>query len=131
MAKPSKKIPFDFILDELFSLEPRVNPMFGCHAIYIGEKIVFIVRDKPGVHDESNGVWIATSTEHHPSLNKEFPSLTSVEILSGRGNETPWRMIHKDHDDFESYVLKICEYIKKGDQRFGKIPKPKKKKPKL
>ena len=128
MAKPSKPIPFDFILDELFSLNPRVNPMFGCHAIYIGEKIMFIVRNKPGVHDESNGVWIATSSEHHASLKKEFPAMRTVEILSVPGRETEWRMLHMHDDRFEGDVIKICSYIKKNDPRFGKIPKGKKKK---
>jgi hypothetical protein len=128
MARQPKPIPFDFILDELFSLNPRVNPMFGCHAIYVGEKLFFIVRDKPGIHDESNGVWVSTSIEHHLSLKKEFPSLTPVEILSMPGRETPWRMVHKNDDQFENIVVKLCSLIKKGDERFGKIPKAKKKK---
>jgi hypothetical protein len=126
MVKSTKKIPFDFILDELFSLDPVVKPMFGCHAIYVGEKIMLIVRDKAGVHEESNGVWIATSFEHHPSLKKEFQSLLPVSILTVQGRETAWQMLHKDDDNFETHVLKICNYIKKRDERFGKIPKKKK-----
>ncbi|HLP11145.1 MAG TPA: hypothetical protein VK177_04375 [Flavobacteriales bacterium] len=128
MARQPKPIPFDFILDELFSLNPRVNPMFGCHAIYVGEKLYFIVRDKPGVHEESNGVWISTSTEHHASLQKEFPALKSVEILSMPSRETPWRMLHKDEERFESDVIRICSLVKKGDPRLGKVPQKKNKK---
>lgn len=127
MAKPIKKIPFDFILDELFALDPVVKPMFGCHAIYIGEKIMMIMRDKID-HEDANGVWIATSYEHQPSLKKEFPALISVAILTVPGRETEWQMIHKEDDNFESYVLKICSYINKGDPRFGKVPKAKRKK---
>lgn len=127
MAKPTKKIPFDFILDELFSLDPIVKPMFGCHAIYIGEKIFFIVRDKPE-HEDCNGAWISTSFEFHPSLKKEFPTLQSVSVLTKPGRETEWQMLHKDDDNFESDLLKVCSYIKMRDERFGKVPKSKKKK---
>ncbi|MEQ1664103.1 MAG: hypothetical protein ABL927_01855 [Bdellovibrionales bacterium] len=35
MAKQKKPIPFDFLLDELTSLSPRVNPMFGAYAVYV------------------------------------------------------------------------------------------------
>lgn len=110
-----KKIPFDFILDELFSLNPIVKPMFGCHAIYIGEKIMLILRDKED-HAEANGVWIATTKEHHPSLKKEFTSIDSVSVLTVPGRETEWQMIHKEDDYFESDILKICTYIKKGER---------------
>lgn len=126
-AKPIKKIPFDFVLDELFSLDPRVNPMFGCHAVYVGEKIVLILRDKPD-HTESNGIWIATSEEHHDSLKKDFPGAHTVAILTHPGRETPWRMIHKDDEQFEEYALKLCDLIRKKDPRIGKVPKAKKKK---
>lgn len=32
------KIPFEFILEELVRIHPRVKPMFGCYAIYSGER---------------------------------------------------------------------------------------------
>ena len=143
-----KRIPFDFILDLLspLSLSERtpserrgdggealtVKPMFGCHAIYSGEKIMLIVRKKED-HTDANGVWIATGKEHHASLKKELPSMQSVYILSdGKGEtgpegiETNWQMIHQDADDFEESVTKICEMILKGDERIGKLrPLPK------
>ena len=100
--------------------------MFGCHAIYIGEKIFFIVRDKPE-HEDCNGIWIATSYEHHPSLKKEFPALGTVSVLTKPGRETEWQILQKDEDDFETNVLKICAYIIKKDERIGKIPKRKSK----
>jgi len=127
-VKPVKKIPFEFVLEELFQLDPMVRPMFGCHAVYVGEKIVMILRDKEGVHEESNGIWIATAAEHHASLKKDFPTATTVEILSMPGRETPWRMIHRDDENFEEYALKLCGLIRKKDPRIGKIPKAKKKK---
>jgi hypothetical protein len=108
-------------------LEPRINPMFGCHAIYVGEKIVFIVRDKKD-HSDCNGVWIATSHEHHKSLKKEFPNMHSVWVLSNGKGETGWQMLHAEADDFESAVVHACELVLHNDPRIGKIPKAKKKK---
>ena len=118
----SKSIPFNFVLDELYRLDPFVRPMFGCHAIYIGPKMVMILRRKD---DVDSGVWISTSREHHASLKKDFPSMRPIEIFGGKGN---WQLLPEDADDFESSVLKACSFIIMGDERIGKIPKPKKKK---
>ena len=122
-----KKIPFDFILDQLHSIEITIKPMFGCHAIYSGGKILVIVRKKQD-HTDANGVWIATGKEHHDSLRKELPSMQSVYILSDGKNETGWQMIHEEANNFEESVTKICEMILNNDERIGKIPKAKRKK---
>lgn len=100
--------------------------MFGCHAIYVDHKIMFVTRRKP-VHNNSNGIWIATSHEHHESLKKDFPSLESVHVLNDGKGETSWRLLHEDAEDFETSAIRLCELIKEGDERIGKIPKPKKK----
>jgi len=126
----SKNIPFPFILDYLLPLEPHMKPFFGCYGVYVGEQIVFILRDKDS-HTDCNGLWIATSHEHHKSLKKEFPSLTSVSVLNEGSRETAWQMLPADSDDFEEAAIKACELVLKGDKRIGKIPKPKKKKKKL
>jgi len=125
--KKAKSIPFEFVIDQLYSINPRVRPMFGCHAIYHQNKMVLILRDKEDLtHD--NGVWVATTPEHHDSLKKEFPCLRPVRLLGT--NVTAWQNIPSDLDDFEEVVLNICDLIRKGDKRIGKIPKPRKKKPK-
>jgi len=124
------QIPFSFILDYLMPLQPRIRPMFGCHAIYVGDKIVFIVRDKETIRD-CNGIWIATSHEHHISLKKEFPNMHSVYLLSDGKGETGWQMLPAEADDFESAAIKACEMVLHGDERIGKIPKPRKKKKKV
>ncbi len=103
--------------------------MFGCHAYYVGEKIMLIVRKKE-THSEANGVWIATDFPHHESLKKELNSLSSVYILSEGKAETAWQMIHVGNENFETDVIKICELILKQDPRIGRIPKAKKKKTK-
>jgi hypothetical protein len=123
----ARKIPFPFILDRLHALEPLVRPMFGAHAVYVREKIVMVLREHKD-HEEANGVWLATSKEHHASLKKELPSMQSIYILSGGKNETGWQMIPADADDFESSADHVCDLILKGDVRIGKIPKARKKK---
>lgn len=125
MAKSQKSIPFSFVIENLFQADPIVKPMFGCHSIYINEKIVLSLRDKD---DEDSGVWIGTSKEHHQSLKKEFPSMRSIKIF-GPGT-IGWQVLPKDADDFETSVNRDCELILKGDERIGKIPKPKKSKKK-
>jgi hypothetical protein len=123
----TRKIPFPFILDRLHALDPVVKPMFGSYAVYVREKIMFVLRERED-HEDANGIWIATSKEHHASLKKEFPSLQSIYILSNGKNETGWQMIPANADDFESSADHACDLIIKGDTRIGKIPKARKKK---
>jgi hypothetical protein len=118
-------IPFDFVLDELAKLEPWTRPMFGCTAVYVEEKIVFVLRDRK--NDRDNGVWVATTKEHHASLRKELPSLRSITVF-GVG-ETGWQVLPIDTDDFEESVLAACALVRAGDPRIGKVPKAKKSKP--
>lgn len=122
-SKKSKSIPFAFVLDELYSLNIEVRPMFGCHALYLQNKIVLILRKKED-HVYDNGVWLATTPEHHASLKKVFPSLRSLKLMGE--NETAWQNIPESADDFEEEVLLACTLIRQGDPRIGKIPKPRK-----
>lgn len=115
-------IAFEFVLDHLDALNPEIKPMFGSHAIYVGEAIVLITRDKK-MHPEDNGVWLATTIEHHKSLLKDFPSMRSISLLGEA--PTNWQNIPADADDFEESAVKACALIRKGDKRIGKIPKPK------
>ena len=119
-----KKLPFDWVLSELESLGPTTNPMFGCTAIYVDDKIVFILRERPN-HSEDNGVWLATTREHHASLRKDLPSLRSIGVLGG-GGETGWQILPAAGPDFEDEVLRACAMVLRGDARIGKVPKPKK-----
>ncbi len=125
MGKKKTIIPFQFVLDALDSLNPRINPMFGCFGVYIGEKIVLSLRRKEN-HTSDNGIWISTKAVHHESLRKIFPSMRSIAVL-GNG-ETNWQIIPEEADDFEEAAFKLCMLITKGDERIGNIPKPKKKK---
>lgn len=120
------KVPYSFILDLLSRLDPVVKPMFGCHAIYVGPKIIFIVRKKG--KDDDDGVWISIVPEHYASLKKDFPSMRPIGVF-GPGSQS-WQILPADADDFESAVIKACELVLLGDERIGKVPKGKAKKKK-
>jgi len=118
-ARARKKVPHEFVLEALAPLSPRTNPMFGCLAVYAGEKIVVILRDK-GEKTADNGVWLATTEEHHGSLRREFPSMRSIGVLGKK--VTGWQVLPAEAADFEEAALHACELILAGDPRIGKVP---------
>ena len=93
--------------------------MFGCLAIYVKGKIVLILRDKPK-STADNGVWLATTQEHHRSLRREFPNMRSIQVLGKR--VTGWQALPVDAPDFESAAQRACDLVLAGDPRIGKIP---------
>jgi hypothetical protein len=115
------KVPFAWVLDELDPLDPVTRPLFGCVAVYAGERILFALRDKPPRED--SGVWVATTREHHEGLRRELPSLRSIGVL-GDG-VTGWQIIPADGDGFEDEVLRACALARAGDARIGKVPEKK------
>jgi len=117
-----KPIPFNFVFEYLEPLPYTVKPFFGCHGVYVGNKIMLILRERPD-HAEVNGVWLATTHEHHQSLKKIFPSMLSVSILNNGEGETAWQMIPVSANDFESSVLELCQMIRRKDVRIGRVPK--------
>ncbi len=121
------RIAFSFVVEELDSLSPIVKPMFGCHSVYVGEKIVLFLRD---VNKEpmENGVWVATTAEGYASLSKEFASMMPFNKL--KPGKSPWFLLYPKAPDFEEAALKACEMILSGDPRIGRITKPARLKPK-
>lgn len=93
--------------------------MFGCLAVYVQDKIVVILRDKrDGTAD--NGVWLATTAEHHASLGREFPNMRSIQVLGKK--VTGWQVLPAEAPDFEESALRACELIVARDPRIGKVP---------
>src|SRR5437899_3204782 len=92
-----KPVPHAFVLDAIISLSPEIRPMFGCTAVYVGEKIVLILRDRPDVTAD-NGVWLATTAQHHESLRREFPCIRSLREFGKR--VTGWQVLPADAPDF-------------------------------
>jgi hypothetical protein len=99
--------------------------MFGCLAVYVRdkvqEKIVLILRNKdtPG-QTADNGVWLATTEEHHQSLRRDFPNMRSIKVLGKK--VTGWQVLPSDAEDFEEAALRACEFVLAGDPRIGKVP---------
>ena len=118
-SKQRKPVPHAFVLDALAPLSPETRPMFGCLAVYVQGKIVLILRDK---RDQTvdNGVWLATTKEHHQSLRREFPNMRSIQVLGKK--VTGWQVLPADAQDFEEAALRACELILAVDPRIGKVP---------
>ncbi len=119
VVKQRKPVPHEFVLDALAPLSPITRSMFGCLAIYVQEKIVLILRDKREPTAD-NGLWLATTEEHHKSLRGDFPNMRSIEVF---GKEvTGWQVLPADEQDFEEAALRACEFVLAGDPRIGKMP---------
>lgn len=119
-AKERKAVPHEFVLDALASLSPETRPMFGCLAVYVKDKIVGVLRDKRDETAEDDGMWLATTVEHHRSLQQDFPNMRSIGVLGKK--VTGWQVLSADAPDFEEAALRACEFIIEGDPRIGKIP---------
>lgn len=119
-VKRRKALPYEFVLDALAPLSIETRLMFGCLAVYVEDKIVLLLRDRPR-ETADNGVWLATTEEHHNSLRREFPSMRSIQLFGKQ--VTGWQVLPADAPDFEQAALLACELIVARDPRIGKVPK--------
>ena len=119
VLKKRKTVPHEFVLEAIDSLSPWTRAMFGCVAVYIEDRMVLILRDKDD-GSADNGVWLATSEEHHASLRGEFPNMRSIQLLGKK--VTAWQNLGVETPDFEEAALRACELILAGDPRIGKVP---------
>jgi len=117
--KVRKRVPYEFVMDALAPASPWTRPMFGCLAVHVEDKIVLILRDK-ATSPTDNGVWLATTQEHHESLKREFPNMRSIRLLGGK--VTGWQVLPAEAEDFEEAALRACELVIARDPRIGKIP---------
>lgn len=124
-----KSAPYPFILEALAPLEPEVRPMFSGFAVYVGEKIVLMLRDS-SKQPKDNGVWVVfseTANLADPAIRRDFPSLRLIDLLGGK--IAHWRLIPADSSTFESEALRACELLLKHDGRLGRIPKSRQSRP--
>ena len=118
-VKRRKAVPHAFVLEALAALSPETRSLFGCLAVYVADKIVLILRDRRDALAD-NGVWLATTEEHHRSLRRDFPNMRSIQVFGK--NVTAWQVLPADEPDFEETALGACEMILAGDPRIGKVP---------
>jgi hypothetical protein len=129
-VKPKRRsAPYPFILEALAPLEPEVRPMFSGFAVYVGEKIVLMLRDSLK-QSKDNGIWLVfseTTNLADPRIRQDFPSLRLIDLLGGKIGH--WRLIPADSSTFESEALHACELLLKHDVRFGRIPQSRQTRP--
>jgi hypothetical protein len=124
--KPKQKPPHPFVLDALMPLSPEVRRMFSGFAVYLGDRIVCMLRDSPK-SPRDNGVWLVLSegmSPKDPGLRREFPSLRTIELLGGQIGH--WLVIPSDSPNFEMDALHACDLMLRHDARIGRIPKSRK-----
>ena len=125
-AKPAKRKspPYLFILEALEPLAPEVRPMFSGYAVYVQNKIVFMLRDS-AKQPEDNGLWVVfadvSEASHAPgALRHAFPSIRPIKALGGKIHH--WLLIPADSPHFEADSLRACEFALARDPRLGRIP---------
>lgn len=64
-AKPKQKPPHAFVLEALAPLEPEVRRMFSGFAVYLGGRIVCMLREHPK-SPRDNGLWLVLSETANP-----------------------------------------------------------------
>ncbi len=121
-AKRKQSPPHAFVVAALASLNPEVRRMFSGFAVYIGDRIVCMLRE----HDKSpqdNGVWLVLSDAADPAdpkLRREFPSIRTIELLANKIRH--WLLIPSDSPTFEAETLHACDLLLQRDPRLGRIP---------
>src|SRR5215469_5231846 len=121
-AKPKKKPPHAFVVEALSPLNPEVRRMFSGFAVYVGDRIVCMLRE----HEKSpvdNGVWLVLSegtSPEDPGLRREFPSIRPIKLLGNKIRH--WLLIPSDSANFEAEALHACDLLLRHDLRFGRVP---------
>ena len=121
-----KSPPYPFLLEALAGLEPEVKPMFSGFAIYHGDRLLMMLRES-AKQVEDNGLWLVFSETADPddaAHRREFPSLRRIALLGGVIRH--WMLIPADGPNFETEALGACEWILRGDPRFGRVPESRK-----
>lgn len=117
-AVTRRRVPFPFVLEELFPVRPTVKQIFGFTHIYLGERLVCSLRDS-AKQPATNGMWLYTTVDQIESLSKEFPELPRRNLW--RSGKNGWVILSSKLTVFEEYALRACELILRGDRRVGRV----------
>jgi hypothetical protein len=121
--KPKQKPPFPFVLEALAPLHPEVRRMFSGFSVYIGDRIVCMLRDHAR-SPQDNGLWLVlaeSADPTDPALRREFPSIRRIDLLGDKIRH--WLLIPSDGPDFEAEAMHACDLLLNRDQRLGRVPK--------
>ena len=125
-AKSKHRPPHEFVVEALAPLEPEVRRMFSGFSVYIGDRIVCMLREA-AKSPQDNGIWLVLAESVDPAdrkLKREFPSLRKIELLGGAISH--WLLIPSDGPDFEKEALHACDLLLRHDPRIGRVPKSRK-----
>lgn len=111
------KVPYDFVLQYLYPVRPKISKMLGCYALKANNKILLLLRERDN-QPEFNGVFIATRPEYYDQLEKEIHSSNMDFDIDGM--PFSYLFLSEDLEDFNEKVKRACEMIKAGDERIGK-----------
>ncbi len=114
-ARPRPSIAYEFVLDLLEGLPVSTRAMFGSTAVYVGEQVVFILRQK-GTDDD--GVWLAFEPGREDEVKAALPNIVRIHALPNVRN---WRKLAASHPSFEEDVARACALVREGGL-LGKTP---------
>jgi hypothetical protein len=120
--KQKQKPPHPFVLEALAPLNPEVRRMFSGFAVYSGDLLICMLRERDK-SPRDNGFWLVlseTANAADPGLRKEFPSLRPIELVCGAIGH--WLVIPSDGSDFETEAMHACDLLLRHDTRLGRIP---------
>jgi hypothetical protein len=121
-VEPKQQPPHAFVVEALAPLHPEVRRMFSGFAVYLGNRIVCMLREHKK-SPQDNGVWLVLAEGTDPkatSLRGEFPSLRTIDLLGDKIRH--WLLIPSDGADFETEALHACDLLLRHDPRIGRVP---------
>ena len=114
-SKVTRQHPLQWILEPAEAEASFFQrPMFGCQAVYLFGKLVFVLAAK---EEPWNGLLVCTSRNHHAALVGEFPSLQPHPVLG------KWLYLAQCDEDFEETSRELVLRVVKNDRRIGVEPR--------
>jgi hypothetical protein len=119
-SKAKRQHPLQWILEPAEAeLSFFQRPMFGCQAVYLFGRLVFVLAAK---EEPWNGLLVCTSRDRHSALIGEFPCLRPHSVLG------KWLYLAQSDDTFEETSRELVVRAIKNDRRIGVEPRASKRK---
>ena len=118
---PGKKLhPLEWLLEPLEDHATYLRKkLFGSEAAYLDGKLMLAIVDG---EEPWNGLLVVTGREYHASLRKEWKQLKVHPVLG------KWLYVSQNNPSFEAVAMAIVKSVRRGDERIGVEPKPRKRK---
>lgn len=114
--KKGHRVAFPFVLDALAPLGVETRPLFGSTAVYVGEEVLFILREKG---DDDDGVWVAFDPPNEAAALRALPRLAPIACLP---KVRCWRKLAASSPQFEADVREAIRLAAQPERPIGKIP---------